>query len=315
MSPIDFFGNHIYRMVLFGTMITGLVAGALGSFAYLRRQSLISDVISHSALSGTLLAFLAMTVIWHADGRALPALILGAVIAGTLAVASANGVAAGSRIRIDTAMGVTLTTFFGAGMVLMRVIANGRFPGKGGIQDYLFGNASVITRADLVTTGILGGVAVIMIVGCWKEFALRTFDPDQAAVLGFGGRLIDGLMFAAIVVATVIGVKSVGLVLMVALVISPPAAARQWTHTLPAMVALSAIIGAVASGIGAYLSVLLGKVPTGPLIVLTLFAIMVCSLLFAPQRSVLVRLARHRRIRARLRTTALDEATTGTGAR
>lgn len=308
MNPVDFFSDHTYRMVFFGTATIGLVAGALGAFAYLRKQSLISDVISHAALPGTLLAFLTAVVLLGVDGRNMLGLILGAVVIGTLAVLFANAVARNSKIRIDTAMAVTLAVFFGGGMLLMRIIANGAFPGKGGIQDYLFGNASVITIADLTTSLTVGALALATMLLCWKEFALRTFDPDHATVLGFGPRLVDTLMFATIVVATVIGVKAVGLVLMVAFVVTPPAAARQWARTLPGMVALSALFGAVGSGAGAYLSIVLGKVPTGPLIVLTLFAIFLVSLLCSPRRSILTRAAGRLRARRALRRELLAEA-------
>lgn len=301
MSLIEFLDNHTYRMVLVGTMTIGLVAGALGTFAYLRKQSLISDVISHAALPGTLLAFLTAVVVLGTDGRNMITLIIGAVIIGTIAVLFANGVTNSSKIRIDTAMAVSLTIFFGAGMLLMRIIANGAFAGKGGIQDYLFGNASVITIADLTTSIVVGALALTLMVVFWKEFALRTFDPDHSTVLGFRARASDTLMFTTIVIATVIGVKAVGLVLMVAFVVTPPAAARQWTRTLPGMVALSAAFGAIGSGIGAYLSIVLGKVPTGPLIVLTLFAIFLLSLLLSPRRSIITRIVARERARTALR--------------
>lgn len=307
MSLIEFFDNHTYRMVLFGTMTIGLVAGALGSFAYLRKQSLISDVISHAALPGTLLAFLTAVLVLGADGRNMITLIIGAVIIGTLAVLFANDITRASKIRIDTAMAVSLTIFFGAGMLLMRIIANGAFPGKGGIQDYLFGNASVITIADLTTSITVGALALILMIVFWKEFALRTFDPDHATVLGLRAHTIDTLMFTTIVIATVIGVKAVGLVLMVAFVVTPTAAARQWTRTLPGMVTLSAIFGAVGSGIGAYLSIALGNIPTGPLIVLTLFAIFMVSLLFSPRRSIITRALARSRARAALKQELVSE--------
>lgn len=307
MSLVEFLSNHTYRMVFFGTSVIGLVAGALGSFAYLRKQSLISDVISHAALPGTLLAFLTATVVFGADGRNMLGLIVGAVVIGTIAVLFANAVARTSKIRIDTAMAVSLTIFFGTGMLLMRVVTNSSLPGKGGIQDYLFGNASVITMADLTTSIAVGGLALVLMLVFWKEFALRTFDPDHSTVLGFGARGIDTLMFTTIVIATVIGVKAVGLVLMVAFVVTPPAAARQWTRTLPGMVGLSALFGAVGSGVGAYLSIIGGKIPTGPLIVLTLFAIFVISLLLSPRRSVITRVIGRTRARAALKRELLAE--------
>ncbi len=305
MNPVDFFADHTYRMVFFGTSVIGLVAGALGVFAYLRKQSLISDVISHSALPGTLLAFLIAVVVLGVDGRNMLGLIIGAVVVGTVAALGANAIARSTKLRIDTAMAVMLSVCFGLGMLLMRVIANGVFPGKGGIQDYLFGNASVITIVDFVTSLAVGGAAIVVMIVCWKEFALRVFDPQHAIALGFSARLIDALMFSMIVVATVIGLKAVGLVLMVAFVVTPPAAARQWARTLPGMVVLSAVFGAIGSGAGAYLSVSLGSVPTGPLIVLTLFAIFLVSLLFSPRRSLITRSIGRIRARQRLRAQLL----------
>lgn len=299
MNPVDFLADHTYRMVLMGTMTIGLVSGALGSFAYLRKQSLISDVVSHAALPGSLLAYLAAVAL-GGDGRAMPGLIVGAVVVGTLAVFVANGIVSHSVIRIDTAMVVSLTLFFGAGMLLMRVITARPLPGKGGIQDYLFGNASVLTVGDLIASVVVGGIALAVVAVFWKEFALRTFDADQCSVLGFRAGVIDALMFSAIVIATVIGVKAVGLVLMVAFVVTPPAAARQWTGGLAPMVVLSGVIGAAGSGAGAYLSISLGRIPTGPLIVLSLFAILVVSLLISPRRSLVLRALRRARIRADL---------------
>ena len=309
MDLIEFFGNHTFRMVFFGTTVIGLVAGALGSFAYLRKQSLISDVVAHSALPGALLAFLTAVVVLGVEGRDMLALIVGAVTTGTLAALFANAVAARTKIPIDTAMAISLTVFFGAGMLLLRIIANGPFPGKGGIDDYLFGNASVITIADLATSAAVGALALVLMLVFWKEFTLRTFDPVLSTMLGFRARVIDTLMFTTIVIAIVIGVKAVGVVLMIAFVVTPPAAARQWTSTLPGMVALSGVFGAIGSGVGAYLSIVLGNIPTGPVIVLTLFAMFLVSLLASPRRSVITTALRRARAREALRRELLTETT------
>ena len=307
MELIEFFGNHTFRMVFLGTTLIGCVAGALGSFAYLRKQSLISDVVAHSALPGALMAFLIAVLVLDASGRNMLGLIVGAVTTGTLAALFANSISARTKIPIDTAMAISLTVFFGAGMILLRIIANGPFPGKGGINDYLFGNASVITIADLTTSAAVGALALILMLVFWKEFTLRTFDPVLSTVLGFRARVIDTLMFTTIVIAIVIGVKAVGVVLMIAFVVTPPAAARQWTSTLPGMVALSGVIGGVGSGVGAYLSIAIGSVPTGPVIVLTLFVIFLISLLASPRRSIITTALRHARARDALRRELLSD--------
>lgn len=310
MDPVDFFSNHIFRMVFFGTSIIGVVAGALGAFAYLRKQSLISDVIGHAALPGALLAFLTAVLVLGISGRSMLLLVIGAVITGTLAALFANAVAARTKIAIDTAMAISLTTFFGLGMLLLRVIANNPYPGKGGIQDYLFGNAASITMTDLTTSVAVGALAIVLMIVFWKEFKLRTFDPVLSTMLGFRARIIDTLMFSTIVIAIVIGVKAVGFVLMVAFVVTPPAAARQWTNSLASMVALSAIFGGVGSGLGAYLSISIGNVPTGPVIVLILFAIFLVSLLASPKRSLVVTVLRRARARRALRHELITDGNT-----
>lgn len=307
MSLIEFWSDHTYRVVFLGTAVIGVVAGCLGAFAYLRKQSLMSDVISHAAFPGTLIAFLGAVLVLGVDGRNMGLLVLGAMVVGAAAVGFAHLITAISPIRVDTAMAISLTLFFGAGMLLMRVIANSGLEGIGGIQDYLFGNASVMTRADLTTSWVVGGIALVVLALCWKEFALRSFDPHHAEVLGFRGRVIDAVMFTSVVVATVIGVKAVGLVLMVAFVVTPPAAARQWTRKLGPMVVLSGIFGGIGSSLGAYLSIVIGDVPTGPVIVLVLFAVFVVSLVCSPQRSVVAAAARRVRTRRRLRAELLAE--------
>ena len=310
MDVIEFFSNHIFRTVFLGTTVIGIVAGALGAFAYLRKQSLISDVIGHAALPGALLAFLMAVVIFGVNGRNMLLLIVGAVVTGTLAALFANAIAARTKIAIDTAMAISLTTFFGLGILLMRMIANNPYPGKGGIQDYLFGNAASITQADLMTSIAVGALALTLMVVFWKEFTLRTFDPVLSTMLGFRARIIDTLMFTTIVIAIVIGVKAVGFVLMVAFIVTPPAAARQWANTLPGMVALSALIGGLGSGLGAYLSISMGNVPTGPVIVLVLFAIFLVSLLASPKRSIIVTAMRRARARQALKRDLISEGNT-----
>lgn len=292
--------DHTYRTVIVGTAAIGLVSGALGVLPYLRRQSLLSDVIAHAALPGTLLAFLVGGALLS-DGRNMVALMVGAVVVGVLAVGTAQLITRVSRLRIDTAMAVSLTTFFGAGMLLLRVISDSALPGKGGIQDYLFGDASSITTADLTASLVAGCVALALVGIVWRPAVAHAFDPGFARALGLGGRAVDAVVFTALVIAVVIGVKAVGLVLMVAFVITPPAAARQWTRSPGAMLVLSGLIGGAGAAGGAALGIVVGDVPTGPLIVLTLFAVFVASLLAAPRRSVVRRGIRRIRARRALR--------------
>lgn len=279
----DFLFNYTFRTMFIGSIMIGAFSGVLGSFLYLRRQSLISDVIGHSAIAGVTGSFIFATVVLGVNGRSMLTLTIGAVIASTLAVLLANWIAADSRISIDAAMAITLALFFGGGMVFMRIIIRSNLPKRGGITDYIFGNAATLVNDDLVTIAIFGLLTFLVTGLAWKEFKLFSFDPVQAEIMGFSSRIISPLMLTTITVAIVIGVKAVGLILMIAFAIMPAVAARQWTNHLFTMVAVAGAIGALAAGLGCYLSVNLGSVPTGPVIVVMLFAVVVVSFIFAPR--------------------------------
>ncbi|SER64585.1 metal ABC transporter permease [Corynebacterium cystitidis] len=283
MSLSEFFTNYTYTMVFVGTTAIGLVAGALGVFAYLRKQSLIADVISHSALPGTLLAFLFMSAI-GLQGRTMGGLIIGAVVVGVLATAAVNWIERNSIIALDTSMAVVLTGFFGAGMLLMQYIDRRPIPGKAGVQDYLFGNASTLTRNDITVSLVVGALALAIMLLFWKEFTAASFDPEQSQLQGFSRSVVDTLMFTTLVIATVIGLKAVGLVLMVAFVITPAAAARQFSRSVRTMVLLAALIGASASAAGSYLSISFGPLPTGPVIAVVLAVILLLAIVFSPRK-------------------------------
>ncbi len=139
----------------------------------------------------------------------------------------------------------------------------------------------------------------------WKELKLLAFDPDFGSSLGFPMRALDVLLTSLLVVAIVIGLQTVGVVLMAAMVIAPFAAARQWTHRLGLGVGLAGLFGAVAGVFGSVLSADTERLPTGPTIVLCATAIVVGSLLFAPERGLFWREVRGRSDRRRLRVAAV----------
>ncbi len=304
LSLTDFFTTHTYRTMLIGCTLIGALAGATGSFIYLRKRTLISDVIGHSATTGVMLAFIIGAAVLGIDGRSLWILVVGSVIIGTLAAVTADAIAATTRVGIDAAMAIMLALFFGTGLILLRLIEKSHLRGRGGLKDYFFGNASQLTKADVTTIAILCVVVGAAVVASYRAFAVHVFDPTTAEIAGFRSRLISSLMLVLVSIAVVVGVKSVGLVLMVALAAVPPAAARQWTRHLHTMVLLSGAIGAISAVLGSYLAVAIGRLPTGPMIVLVLTALLFVSLLAAPGRSVLVR----RRARRRQRAVLLEGA-------
>lgn len=304
MSLIEFLSEYTYRTVVTGTTAIGIIAGVLGCFLYLRRQSLLSDVIGHSATLGVMLAFLFSALVLGIDGRSMVVLVIGSMLTGVVAVMLSTWISRTTPLGEEVAMAIILALFFGGGMALLRVIEHSSIPGRGGLADYLFGNASTMTREDV--NSIIGfGIILLAIVALfWKEFSLFTFDPLFTATIGFSHRVLNPVMFSAIVCAVVLGLKAAGLVLMVAFAIVPPAAARQWVRSLRAMVVLSGVIGAVGAVVGTWLSVSIGRIPTGPMIVIVLTAIFLVSLFFAPGRSTIMRAVMRRRKRIELEKVA-----------
>jgi len=199
--------------------------------------------------------------------------------------------------RVDAAMAIVLALFFGGGMVLHRIILAGPYPSKGGLAEYLFGNSSHLTIEDIVSSVVVSLATFLVAVIAFKELKLSCFDPEYAATLGFSSRLLSVLLNAVVVLSIVIGLKAVGLVLMVALAIAPPIAARQWTTRVGSMLLLSGLIGAFSAVFGSWLAVSIGRVPTGPMIVLVVTVIAFVSILFAPNRSLLLTIRARRRHR------------------
>jgi manganese/zinc/iron transport system permease protein len=162
-----------------------------------------------------------------------------------------------------------------------------------------------LVQRDVVTMAVLGAIALFVVVLLWKEFKLLSFDPDFAGSLGFRTGFLDVLLTTLIVIAIVVGLQTVGVVLMSAMIVAPAAAARQWTERLSVMVILSGAIGGLVGLLGAVTSSVVPRLPTGPTIVVYVSIIVLFSLLFAPQRGILARMRRRSRQRWQFAAEAL----------
>jgi manganese/zinc/iron transport system permease protein len=303
MSLLDLlsslFTDYTLRTVALGSATLGILSGALGTYAVLRKQSLLGDAISHAALPGIALAFLLT------GSKAPLVLILGAVVAGWIGTLLVMSIINTTRVKDDSALGLVLAVFFGFGLVLLTFIQKMPNAAQAGLDKFLFGQAAALLERDVITMAGLGGLALLAMLILWKEFKLLAFDPEFGASLGFPMRALDVLLITLLVVAIVLGLQTVGVVLMSAMVVAPAAAARQWTDRLGIMVGLSAFFGALAGVSGAVISSTTARLPTGPTIVLCISAIVLVSLTLAPNRGLVWRWLRHQRNRRRLRVEAV----------
>jgi manganese/zinc/iron transport system permease protein len=290
----DLFADYTLRTVAAGAAVLGIVSGALGSFAFLRRQSLLGDAISHAALPGIALAFLLT------GSKKTLVLVAGAGTAGWIGTFLVSGIVRTSRIKYDAALGLVLSVFFGFGLVLLTFIQRRPEAAQAGLDKFLFGQASTLLAQEVWTMAVIGGAALFLLFLFWKEFKLLAFDPDFAQTLGFPARSLDLLLTSLLVAAIVIGLQTVGVVLMSALVVAPAAAARQWTDRLGVMVLLSAFFGALAGLCGAVASSAAAQLPTGPMIVVCVSTVVLFSLFLAPKRGLWWAWVQARRNRKRL---------------
>lgn len=295
----DLIFDYTLRTVALGSATLGLVSGVLGVFAVLRKQSLLGDAISHAALPGVALAFLLT------GSKAPLVLVLGAAIAGWIGTLAVITVVRNSRIKQDAALGIVLSVFFGFGMLLLTFIQKLPVASQAGLDKFLFGQAATLLQRDVVTMAVLGAVAVTMVVLLWKEFKLLSFDPEFAASVGYPVRWLEVILTSLIVIAIVVGLQTVGVVLMSAMIVAPAAAARQWTERLDVMIILSGAFGALVGLLGAITSSLIARMPTGPTIVLYMTGIVLLSLLLAPERGILARARRESRQRWQFAAEAL----------
>lgn len=290
-SLMNLLQDYTFQTVALGAALLGIISGVLGSFAVLRKQSLLGDGISHAALPGVVLAFL-LTGSKHTE-----ILLLGALITGILSTCFILAIVKHSRIKFDSALALVMSVFFGFGLVLLTYSQKMPNANQAGLKRFIYGQASTLLERDVRWMAICGIILLLLVLLFWKEFKLFSFDPEFAQSLGFSTGKLNLLLSFLIVISIIIGLQTVGVVLMSAMLITPAVAARQWSNRLWVMVLLSAIFGAVSGVIGTLMSSAVADLPTGPVIVVCITAIAIFSLLFAPGRGMVSRLYRRRKNR------------------
>ncbi|MFD1449436.1 MULTISPECIES: metal ABC transporter permease [Oceanobacillus] len=275
---------HINTLwVMASTMILGIAAGGIGCLAYWKRQNLMSDALSHAALPGVVVAFLII------QEKNLLLLVIGAALSALLGAFFIQWFTSASRITEDTAMGMTLSVFYGVGVMLL-AIAN-RSPGgnQSGLNNFIYGQAAAMVRSDVITMVVLAAIVIFIIFIAFKEWKLFLFDPDFAKGIGLSIRGMNVLYTIVLVTTIVIGIQAVGVILMAAMLIIPAVSARYWTHSFKMMILLSSVIGGASGAFGTWVSSTGSGLPTGPFIVLTSAAVFTISLFFGKEHGIVIR--------------------------
>jgi manganese/zinc/iron transport system permease protein len=282
---LDFFtfSNPNVVYVVLGMIFINSSSALIGTFAFLRKRSLIGDAIAHSLLPGICIGFL------FAGEKNVLALLTGAVISGWMSIFLVDYIVNHSRIKQDTAIGIVLSFFFALGIVLLTFIQNTGNGNQAGLDHFLFGQAAAITRSEVVLFAIIFVIIAVSVILFYRSFILISFNPDHAISIGLPVRFFEFVLTTLTVLAIAVGIQALGVILMSALIITPAAAARLWTHNLKKLLVI-AMVFSVFSGIsGAYVSYARAGMPTGPWVIVMLSFIVVMSICFAPGRGIFSR--------------------------
>ncbi len=288
------------RIVLLGTVLLGVSAGVVGTFMLLRRRSLVGDVVAHASLPGVALAFIFLEVVSPGTGRSLTGLLAGAVVAGFLGILSTVAIRRYTRIKEDAALAIVLSVFFGLGIALFTVVQNLPTGNAAGLHHFIYGKAASMVADHVRFIAAASAVVLALCVLFFKEFTVLCFDDQYAATQGWPVLRLDVLLLALVVGVTVIGLQSVGLLLVVAMLIIPAAAARFWTDRLGWMTVVSGLVGGIGAATGVAASAVFPRLAAGAVIVMATSLFFFVSMLFGVRRGVLAQAIAQRRSRRRI---------------
>ncbi len=294
---LHYFTDAILRAPTIASMLMCFSAALVGVLVFLRKQSLLGESLSHAAYPGVIVGILSAGSFYFSENQiGISALIIaGAFLAASLGYAVIHFLTHRLKFRSDATLCFVLAAFFGIGITLAS-LTQFEFPHLyRQVQIYLYGQAATMTDIHIGIYSVLALLIVLILVMFFKELQVLTFDRAYAKSIGIPIRLIETILFGVIVLAIVVGIRSVGVVLMSAMLIAPAVSARQFTHHLGALFCLSGIIGLFSGFMGNYLSIELSQyltdayakrmaLPTGPMIVIVASTICFLSLLVARRR-------------------------------
>lgn len=276
------FLSHNAQWVLLSTLVLGMAAGTIGCLAYWKRQSLMSDALSHAALPGVIIGFML------AGTKSLPIMISGAAVSALIGAWLIQWIRTSTRVKEDAAMGIILSVFFGSGIMLLTFVNRMSGGSQSGLDSFIFGQAASMVYKDVVMMTVLALIVLFIAIVAFKEWKLYLFDPQYAKGLGLSNRWMNSIYLLVMVLVIVIGIQAVGVILMAALMIIPAVSARYWTHSFKWMIILSALFGGGSGMFGTLVSTMGKGWPTGPFIVIAAAALFLVSLTFGASKGLLV---------------------------
>lgn len=257
------------QRALFTSIIVGIISGVIGSFIILRGMALMGDAISHAVLPGVAISYMLSIDFFY-----------GAVFTGLLTALGIGYVSQNSRIKSDSSIGIVFSAAFALGVILITKARTAQ-----DLTQILFGNVLAVSPRDMYLTLIIGVIVLVTVFLFYKELLISSFDETMARVYGLPTNIIHYIIMTLLTLVTVASLKTVGVVLVVAMLITPASTAYLLTNRLSKMIGLAAFFGAVSSIIGIYLSFRLNLQP-GPLIVLVATLFFALAFFLSPSQGV-----------------------------
>lgn len=281
-SFIDALGRYDFlQSALITAIMVGVMSGIIGCFIILRGMSMMGDAISHAVLPGVAVAYmLGLNV------------LIGASVFGLLAAGLIGFVASHSKLKTDTSIGIVFSAFYALGFILISLAESAT-----NLHHILFGNILAVSDTDIMTTVVVLGLVILFVVFFYKELLVTSFDETFAKTYGLKVQLLHYGLMLVLTLVTVSALQTVGIILVVAMLITPAATAFLWTEKLATMLVLAATNGAVASVVGLYFSYTLNWA-SGPAIVLIAAIIFGISFVISPKQALFTNLRRPRRVAA-----------------
>jgi len=279
------------KYVLFGSILLAISAALVGCFTFLKKKSLIGDAVAHSILPGVCLSFML------AGTKNPLLLVVGAFCTGWISILLMDYITSKTKLKEDSAIGLTLSVFFGFGILLLTIIQHSGNAAQSGLDAFLFGKAASLVGQDLIVFSVIAIILIAVIFLFFKGFTLISFDEAFASSIGFPVKKLELLLTSLTVLAVVIGIQAVGVVLMAAMLITPAAASRFWTDNLKYFMIIAASFGVISGITGAYISFIAPSMPTGPWIVMILSIIAILSFLLSPKKGIVFKAIKQYRIK------------------
>jgi len=294
-------------------MLMCFSAGIVGGLIFLQRRSLVGEALAHASYPGVVLSvFVASLLFPFSEAIVSVFVLVGAFATAFIGLFVIDRLEKKIQISSDAALCFVLSTFFGIGVLIASRIQTTHALWYRQIQSFLFGQAATMVDAHIYLYGGLALFVSLLFVVLYRRLELLHFDREFARTVGMNVKRIHGILHALFVLALVIGMRSVGVILLSAMLIAPAAAARQWTQRFDHFLILCGVIGMGSGFLGNVFSVKIGGeglvLPTGPMIVLTATSVCILSLLLAPKRGVFFRLIRLWRFQLRCKQENLLKA-------